>query len=63
MLIYEISRHINNNITWDHTLSCTFPSGTGFVAVKSNDGGQSTVLKFKLDPDTPIEVPVVRDET
>ena len=49
MLIYEIARHIHSYRNTGHTLSCTFPSGTGFVIVKLLWSGRPTkVYKFEL---------------
>jgi len=63
MLIYEIARQIHSSLNTEHTLSCKFPSGTGFITVKSIYEDQVTVLKFKLDPQTSIEVSVLLNKT
>ena len=49
MLIYEIARHIHYSRNTKHTLSCTFPLGTGFVIVKLFWSGRPTkIQKFEL---------------
>ena len=60
MLIYEIVRHIMTINTIKYTLSCTFPSGHGHINVKLiwNDKPEE-VQKFELNPEIPIEVPVL----
>ena len=62
ILIYEIVRHIeeytDESVNVKPDLSCIFPSGTGFITVKSIWGEHSIVQKFKLDPKTSIEVSV-----
>ena len=62
MLNYEIIRHIveyaDDSVDDEPDLSCIFPSGTGFVAVKAIWGDDSIIRKFKLDPETSIQVPV-----
>ena len=63
MLIYEIVRHINGLPLPGYTLGCTFPSGTGFIAVKLILVDQSTVQNFKLDPKTSIKVSVLLNRT
>ena len=59
MLIYEISRHIHSLSNIIFTLSCTFPSGhehINVIVIWNNKSEE--IQKFKLDPETPIEVSV-----
>ena len=60
MLIYGIFRHITNPSPY-FMLSCTFPSGHGHINVKLIQSGQPIgfVQKFELNPETPVEVPVL----
>ena len=56
MIIYEIIRHIID-IKLNCNLSCTFPSGNRLITVVLNFRDQSKeILKFELDPETPIKV-------
>ena len=49
MLIYEIARRIRSSRNTEHTLSCTFPLGTGFVIVKLFWSDRPTeVYEFEL---------------
>ena len=60
MLIYEIVRHMVKYTNDSPDLMCKFSSGTEFVAVKAIWGDEDgyTVRKFKLDPETSINVQV-----
>jgi hypothetical protein len=58
MLIYEIVRYIVKTPP-GYTLNCTFPSGNRFIDIRLEKKRGLIVQKFKLDPETPIEVPVL----
>ena len=68
MLIYKIARQITYRINkYEYTLRCTFPSGNRHINVKliCRDKPEEA-QKFELNPETPIEVPVLlcsRNET
>ena len=59
MLIYETVRHIMDPEI-EFRLICTFPSRIGSINVTViGEDKFKEVLKFKLDPETSIEVPVL----
>ena len=60
MLIYEIVRHIiDPEYKRDYSLNFTFSSGIGFIYVIVIWGdGFKEIHKFKLNPETSIEVSV-----
>ena len=61
MLIYEIVRHIVDHFCNTYKLSCTFPSGNRHISVVLgfSQDQLTEVQKFKLDPETSIQIVVV----
>jgi hypothetical protein len=57
MLVCEIFRDLRSTQA-NETLSCRFPSRTGFICVTLLWDDESEVLTFKLEPGKSIEVPI-----